>query len=119
MANAIGRGVRQQVLQRSSLNWSGEDRVPGGVFGNVSRRFVSSQAESGLDGRKEVGEGAPILDRAAVLPWSWSFQEARSFHTRSISQLVAPKGNNNKRLFLVDTLALVRIVGSCSKPLEF
>lgn len=110
MANAIGRGVRQQVLlQRSALNWSGEDRIPGGVLSNVNRRFVSSQAD-GLDaGRKEFqGEiASPSLDKAAALPWSWSFQEARNFHTRNISQLVTPKGNN-KRLFLVDTLALVR-----------
>jgi len=99
MANAIGRSVRQQVLQRSTLNWSGEDRISGGVLSNVNRRFVSAQVD-GLDGRKESGEIAPSLDMPPGLPWSWSC------HTRNVSQLVAPKGN--KRLFLVDTLALVK-----------
>lgn len=101
MANAIGRSVRQQVLQRSALNWSGEDRISGGVLSNVNRRFVSTQVD-GLDGWRESGEIAPSSDMPPGLPWSWSFQ------TRNISQLVAPKGN--RRLFLVDTLALVRML---------
>lgn len=99
MANAIGRSVRQQVLQRSALNWSGEDRISGGVLSNVNRRFASAQVD-GLEGRREAGEIAPSSDLPPGLPWSWSFQ------TRNISQLVAPKGN--RRLFLVDTLALVK-----------
>jgi hypothetical protein len=88
MANAIGRGARHHVLQRSALNWSGDDRV----LTNVHRRFVNAQAE-GLDVPGEI-------DKSVGPPWSWQF------HTRNVSQLVAPKGN--RKLFLVDTLALVR-----------
>ena len=76
----------QQLLQRSEVD--------------PIRRMISSQSQT-IDVHKD--EGAASLD-APVVPWAWSHEASRS-----VAQLVAPKG---KRLFLVDTLALVKL--SCA-----
>ncbi|KAG0607342.1 hypothetical protein M758_8G021400 [Ceratodon purpureus] len=93
MANVI----RRVVAQRSGVNWSGEEGLGSGIS-NVTRRLISSQPQA-IDVHREGGEVVASVAGAA-LPWAWSHEAVRG-----VSQLVAPKG---KRLFLVDTLALVR-----------
>jgi hypothetical protein len=98
MANVmIRRVLRQQASQRSPLNWSGEEGIARDVS-SVTRRLISSQPHA-IDVYKEGRE--VMAATSTLLPWAWSAPEG----ARSVSQLVAPK---SKRLFLVDTLALVR-----------
>lgn len=106
MAHAIGRSVRHQALQRSILNWAGEDGIAGGVWSNVTKGLLSSQPCGELNGQKDCGRSnSPLGLGRGSLPWAWNHERVRSFHTRNLSQLVASKGS--RRLFLVDTLALV------------
>lgn len=107
MAHAIGRSVRHQALQRSILNWAGEDGIAGGVWSNVTKGLLSSQPCGELNGQKDCGRSnSPLGLGRGSLPWAWNHERVRSFHTRNLSQLVASKGS--RRLFLVDTLALVK-----------
>lgn len=100
MAHAIGRAVRQQASQRSALNWSGEDGLACGVCSSVTRRFISSQPYAvDVNNVGAVIAPAPSVD-GPFFPRAWSH-----VYSQNASQAVVPKG---KRLFLVDTLALVR-----------
>jgi hypothetical protein len=91
-------------VRRSALiNWAAAAMREGdqGVRSNV------------LVGRRDDGQGSECAQMAPSgqtggpsPPWPWRQSGARSFHTRSLSQLVASRGS--KRLCLVDTLALVR-----------
>lgn len=95
MASAAIR--RALGLQRSPLNWSGEEGFARDLS-KATRRLISSQPHA-IDVHKEGAEEVQPSSEMPVLPRAWS-------HERSTSQIVAPKGK--QRLFLVDTLALVR-----------
>lgn len=104
MAAAVRRAAQQQGAQQlHALHWP--SAIRGGV---IPFEAVTSDPKFRLPlliggpGHDWIG----FQDRRLLAPQTaWNHGTERSFHNRQISQLVSAA--NNKRAFLVDTLALV------------
>ena len=102
MASAMRRVMQKHhsSQRRRHLNWSAA-----GQFNTDSRKLIPA-AQPQIDDFDDWGCASAIMKPEGLLyhPRAWNHVGVR---VRSISQLIATKGS--QRLFLVDTLALVRL----------
>lgn len=107
MASAMRRVMQQHhsSQRRRHLNWSAA-----GQFNTDSRKLIPA-AQPQIDDFEDWGYSSAIMKPEGLHyhPRAWNHV---GVGVRSISQLIATKGSH--RLFLVDTLALVRLALSLS-----
>lgn len=112
------QGPQQQLLQLAlatarsaavSADWmitdvTSSSRIPGAVSSSSAAAFYNRQPLQG--GRQQQQPSEVLSTLAPSKPWNYT--AVRCYYMRNVSQLVAPA--NGKKAFLVDTLALVRII---------
>ncbi|KAG0621141.1 hypothetical protein M758_4G272300 [Ceratodon purpureus] len=106
--------LRIRAVRRSPLPWSPlahDGLLPvcataRSLLASPPQQQQQQQLLHGVEGSHGQAVPVPVPVGGWSSPWGWNPHGVRSFHTRSLSQLVASRGS--KRLCLVDTLALVR-----------